>query len=129
MAKRGIFQLKELRLFYSVLGGSSQGARELLEKTSLKQWINKNPQLRFVTEASRALTKHPYLRGTYLNKKAKVICIKNQKPNDIVKEMDFLRNQWGERPKTFRKRVHSPFKSIQGKADLSIPHIPKYPTP
>jgi hypothetical protein len=62
MAKRGVFQLKELTLHYCRRGGSSEGTRQFIER-DLAAWAAKNPQIEIRTQERNG--RHPYLHGAY----------------------------------------------------------------
>ena len=113
MSLRGVKQLKELKVLYSDLDGSSKGMREWM-RTSLIPLATKNPQLLITTEKKRSV--HPYLRGIYMNGNTKTICVRNKEPDEINDVAMFLRNQIGRRMNTtgYKRPVLSSNPSIQG---------------
>ena len=113
MSLKGIKQLKELKVLYSDLDGSSKGIREWM-RTSLLSLATNNPELLITTEKKRSV--HPYLRGIYINGNTKTICVRNKEPDEINDFAMFLRNQIGRRMNTtgYKKPVLSNRPSIQG---------------
>ena len=113
MSLKGIKQLKELKVLYSDLDGSSKGIREWM-RSSLLSLATNNPELLITTEKKRSV--HPYLRGIYINGNTKTICVRNKEPDEINNFAMFLRNQIGRRMNTtgYKKTVLSNRPSIQG---------------
>lgn len=64
-------------------------------RLNLIKFATDNPDLKVVTEKKRCV--HPFVRGTYLNKNSKTICIKNIEPEAIQKYIFDLRNQIGRK--------------------------------
>lgn len=60
MALRGVWQLRELAIRYS-MGGSSQGVREFVEN-GLVEFARKNPQINITTQIESG---HPNVHGKY----------------------------------------------------------------
>jgi large subunit ribosomal protein L43 len=61
MARRGVFELNELVLKYSVDGGSSRGVREFVEH-NLVEFARKNPHITIRTIFNNG---HPFIVGRY----------------------------------------------------------------
>eukprot|EP01041_Mallomonas_annulata_P000390 gene390-706_t len=131
MSVRGVRQLKELVIRYSDYDGSSRGIRDWI-RTNLLKLAETNPELTIRTEKKRAV--HPFLRGHYVNKNEKTICVKNLGVDEIHDYVLDLRNQAGH--KVLRERYRKPIKSnnpsIQGEwhermalieLDLKIEHV------
>jgi large subunit ribosomal protein L43 len=94
MSLKGVRQLKELLIRYSDLDGSSKHVREWI-RTGLVEFASANPELTIKTELKRS--KHPFLRGHYLNGNTKTIDIKNQPIEIIEGYLGDLRNQLGRK--------------------------------
>lgn len=61
MARRGVWELQELLIKYSLDGGSSRGVREFVE-TGLVSFAKRNPQ---ISIATRLRAGHPTVEGKY----------------------------------------------------------------
>jgi large subunit ribosomal protein L43 len=61
MARRGVWELKELLLRYSRTGGSSRGVREFVEH-DLVNFARENPQINIQTSFRNS---HPFVVGEY----------------------------------------------------------------
>jgi large subunit ribosomal protein L43 len=94
MSVKGIRQLKNLKIRYSDLDGSSKGVREWIRET-LIPFAEKNPDLQIRTELKRA--RHPFLSGEYVNGNMKTIGIKNLSVEEIDDYIMDLRNQVGRK--------------------------------
>jgi len=58
--------------------------------------------------------KHPIIRGTYINGREKVICVRNLEHNQILQKAELLRNSSGLRLKKLKKPVQSLNESVRG---------------
>jgi large subunit ribosomal protein L43 len=94
MSLRGVRQLKELTIRYSDIDGSSKGIRNWMGN-NLLNFAKENPTL--LVRAVLRRSRHPFVRGHYLNGNTKTIGIKNETPGDINDYVYFLRNQIGRR--------------------------------
>lgn len=61
MARRGVWELNELFIRYSLDGGSSRGVREFVEEM-LVGFARKNPQINITTKLEPG---HPNVLGNY----------------------------------------------------------------
>jgi len=82
-------------------------------QTSAPQLEAQNPQLNVVKTARRG---HPFVVAIYRNGRSKPICVKNQTPDDIAKQIYWLRNSHGRNmdEKVISSRHLSRNPSIQG---------------
>ncbi|CAJ0645118.1 1473_t:CDS:2 [Entrophospora sp. SA101] len=74
---------------YCERGGSSRGIVEYL-KNRVIDFAKENPQIEI--KISPRPSKHPVIRGVYLNNKEKDICVKNMKINEIEEKVQLLKD-------------------------------------
>jgi large subunit ribosomal protein L43 len=65
MCTRGVFQLRKLSLYFCDFGGSSEGVRNALVSSKLKDFMNENPQINFNFILKR--NHHPFVTGAFIN--------------------------------------------------------------
>jgi len=65
MCTRGVFQLRKLSLYFCDFGGSSEGVRNALVSSKLKEFMNENPQIDFNFILKR--NHHPFVTGAFIN--------------------------------------------------------------
>lgn len=65
MCTRGVFQLRKLSLYFCDFGGSSEGVRNALVSSKLKEFMNENPQIDFNFILKR--NHHPFVSGAFIN--------------------------------------------------------------
>ena len=65
MVSRGTHQLKNLKLFFCDIGGSSMGIRQTLKSSEFAEFIEKNDHLTLDVYLKRG--NHPYMTSTYIN--------------------------------------------------------------
>ncbi|KAK1290653.1 hypothetical protein QJS10_CPB18g00388 [Acorus calamus] len=111
MALKGVWQLQKLVISFCDISGSSRGIRAFME-SHLPAFKERNPQLELLTELNRG--RHPYLKALYRNKNERVVCIRNQEPEEILLQATRLRNTLGNKVKKLKTRhvTHNP--SVQG---------------
>ena len=73
-----------------VILGSSKGSREFLQSDKLKEFISKNPQIKFDFLLKRG--SHPYISSTYINGYIKSQSLRNMDTSDILNEFQRVRN-------------------------------------
>ncbi|KAM3131947.1 hypothetical protein pb186bvf_015960 [Paramecium bursaria] len=123
MASRGIFQLKQLQIFYCDVSGSSSGLLPLLP--TIREKLNDKLTFNLETIIKRGI--HPYILGLYINGYKKQICIKNiNEEENLLERILYLRNQSGSRSLPHAgKKIYGIKKSIQGQWTPSL--WPNYP--
>ncbi len=94
MSLRGVRQLKELIIRYSDRDGSSRGVRAWMQK-NLVQFAEANPSMSITTDKRR--NKHPCITGLYENGNVKTIGIKNLEEEEVLEQINHLRNQHGKK--------------------------------
>jgi len=112
MSKDGVFQLQQVVVSFCKWGGSSKGARELVQYPPYNTFIKTNPHLQVIFSPRHG--KHPHVKGVWVNGAEKVICVKNKNPREIVDQLQELRNQLGIKARPLNKRVLSEKPTIQG---------------
>ncbi|CAJ0835705.1 13637_t:CDS:2 [Entrophospora sp. SA101] len=96
---------------YCERGGSSRGIVEYL-KNRVIDFAKENPQIEI--KISPRPSKHPVIRGVYLNNKEKDICVKNMKINEIEEKVQLLKDSSGVTAKRrFKKPVISTTPSVR----------------
>lgn len=116
MSVRGVRQLRELVIRYSRVGGSSAGVRELLRSERLREFARENPEVAIVAEVKES--RHPVLRGKYLNGIEVEAPLRNFGEKEVLESMGWLRSQSGRENLTKLKRwtkVQTTTPSIQGR--------------
>uniref|UniRef100_A0A061RGS9 Large ribosomal subunit protein mL43 n=1 Tax=Tetraselmis sp. GSL018 TaxID=582737 RepID=A0A061RGS9_9CHLO len=112
MAAKGVWQLTQLRLHYCPFSGSSRGVRAFVEHF-LPIFREQNSQL--VLETAERRGKHPYLYAEYRNGNTRVIGLKNQDEESVLRHAQMLRSCHG-RPASekVRWRHIQEQRSVQG---------------
>jgi len=105
-------QLLRLTLSYCPHSGSSVGLRTLLS-TDLLPFASTNPDLEI--SVSTRPGKHPYVKGEYRTGWDKVIGVKNEVPEVILKKMNLLNDSSGRKNTKFTEPVVGEVKSHQGR--------------
>jgi len=106
-----ILQCKRLDFHYCDWAGSNKGMKSFL-KHHLPAFAKANPQIEM--SVSPRPHKHPIIRGTYINGREKVICVRNLEHNQILQKAELLRNSSGLRLKKLKKPVQSLNESVRG---------------
>ncbi|KAJ9637771.1 39S ribosomal protein L51, mitochondrial [Coniosporium apollinis] len=101
-----ILQCKRLDFHYCDWAGSSRGMNAFLKGT-LPAFAKANPQIE-ITVSPRP-TKHPVIRGHYINGREKAICVRKMDPNQILQKAELLRDASGEK---LRREIRRPVKSL-----------------
>lgn len=112
MSKKGVWQLQRLIVNYCDIGGSSIGTRAILNDKLIK-FATENPQINFVTFIRRG--KHPHLRAEYKSGRMHAISVKNMSPEDVMRKMYDLRNQFGDKAKKIGSAKLTKRESVQGR--------------
>mmetsp|Transcript_11328 Transcript_11328/g.12448 ORF Transcript_11328/g.12448 Transcript_11328/m.12448 type:complete len:169 (+) Transcript_11328:58-564(+) len=114
MVSRGVWQLKNVKLFFSDVGGSSKGIVELLESGRLDRFAEMNKQLNL--EVIRRRSTHPFLSCEYINGYIKDVPLRNLSATEAMGFLNDARSSGGHRPLAHRgSKVVSNKASIQGK--------------
>ncbi|CAI5743829.1 unnamed protein product [Peronospora destructor] len=123
MATNGVWQLKQVTIRYCQHGGSSRYVRQLLGDHRFLNFVEENPQVKFMTELKGA--RHPILVGDYVKNERKVMDIKNQDIKFIMKQLNRLRDSSGRKMTHIKKPVISKRPTIQGiwQPDLDFPEF------
>jgi len=106
-----ILQCKRLDFHYCDWAGSSRGMNSFLKHT-LPRFARLNPSVE-ITVSPRP-RKHPIIRGTYINGREKVICVKNLQKEQILEKAHLLRDASGEKLRRVTKPVQSINESVRG---------------
>ncbi|EED22888.1 mitochondrial ribosomal protein L43, putative [Talaromyces stipitatus ATCC 10500] len=106
-----ILQCKRLDFTYCDWAGSSKGMLSFL-KEELPAFARANPQIEI--RVSPRPTKHPVVRGHYINGREKAICVRNFKPDEIMEKVNLLKQASGEKLKRQKKPVTSLNESVRG---------------
>ncbi|KAF9940551.1 39S ribosomal protein L43, mitochondrial [Mortierella antarctica] len=104
-------QCRRLVFHYCERSGSSRGMIEYLKK-DLIQFAKEHPHVEVIVTPRPS--KHPVIRGLYLNGKDKVVCVRNMEPLDIAGKVNLLKESAGNRMKDFKKPVISTTESVRG---------------
>ncbi|KAL7751716.1 39S ribosomal protein L51, mitochondrial [Sorochytrium milnesiophthora] len=93
----GVFvpQLKKLTLHYCERSGSSRGMIQYLQQR-LFNFANTHPHVEIVVTPRPS--KHPLLRGVYLNDKERRFCVRSKTPKEIEECMQMLAQASGSPP-------------------------------
>ena len=81
-------------------------------KHTLPKFARLNPSVE-ITVSPRP-RKHPIIRGTYVNGREKVICVKNLQKEQILEKANLLRDASGEKLRKVTKPVQSINESVRG---------------
>ncbi|KAI5055682.1 hypothetical protein GOP47_0029203 [Adiantum capillus-veneris] len=81
-------------------------------ETELPVFKEKNPQLEVETLLNRG--QHPYLKGFYVNKKDRVVGVKNLESKEILLQATRLRSCLGRKVNKLKTRVLTHYPSVQG---------------
>ncbi|KAK8189330.1 thioredoxin-like protein [Phyllosticta capitalensis] len=101
-----IKQCKRLDFHYCDWAGSSKGMVAFL-KHKLPDFAKANPHIE-ITVSPRP-NKHPVIKGHYVNKQTRAICVKKLEPGQILKKAELLRDSNG----TINKRqTNKPVRSM-----------------
>ncbi|KAI8055772.1 hypothetical protein BDF22DRAFT_672122 [Syncephalis plumigaleata] len=95
-----VLQCRKLVFQYCERSGSSRGINEYL-RTQLIPFAKENPQIEILVTPRPS--KHPVIRGYYLNGREKVVCV-----------LQLLRDTSGMKVKVFKKPVISDTPSVRG---------------
>ncbi|KAF9172319.1 39S ribosomal protein L43, mitochondrial [Entomortierella chlamydospora] len=104
-------QCRRLVFHYCERSGSSRGMIEYVKK-DLIQFAKEHPHVEVIVTPRPS--KHPVIRGLYLNGKDKVVCVRNMEPKDIAGKVELLKESSGNRMKVFKKPVISTTESVRG---------------
>ncbi|CCG84476.1 protein of unknown function [Taphrina deformans PYCC 5710] len=106
-----ILQCKNIEFGYCEWAGSSRGLNRFLQ-TKLPRFAAQNSQINFsVTKRPHS---HPIVRGTYINGREKVICVRNMDESEILQKCELLKNSSGNKLKRRRHPVESSNESVRG---------------
>ncbi|GAB4815870.1 hypothetical protein N2152v2_002916 [Parachlorella kessleri] len=112
MSRRGVWQLKKLVLNYCDHSGSSKGAREFLEHV-WPQFTKDNPHL--AAEAVLRRGRHPFLEASYLTGNVRSVDLRNNTPEEILRQAVLLRSSAGRKASLqVKQRTVTKQPSIQG---------------
>jgi len=92
-----ILQCKRLDFHYSDWAGSSRGIKSFLKSRLFINFTSAHPQIQ--VHISPRGNNHPIIRGSYINGREKVICVRNLEPGQILKKVELLRDASGEKLK------------------------------
>ncbi|RVD86478.1 mitochondrial 54S ribosomal protein mL43 [Arthrobotrys flagrans] len=106
-----ILQCKRLEFNYCEMSGSSRGMKAFL-KTRLATFAKENPGVEIVV--SPRPKKHPIIRGSYINKREKVVCVRNLEVLQVLQKAELLRDASGDKIKKINKPVQSLNDSVRG---------------
>jgi large subunit ribosomal protein L43 len=81
-------------------------------KSNLQAFAKSNPSIE-ITVSPRP-HHHPIIRGTYVNGREKVICVRNMTNTQILNKALLLRNANGEKLRKVTKPVKSINESVRG---------------
>ncbi|CAG8442473.1 13678_t:CDS:2 [Ambispora gerdemannii] len=115
-AKNGVgsyvLQCRKMVFHYCERGGSSRGMIEYLKK-DLIPFAKANPEVEIMVKPRPS--RHPCIRGWYLNGRDKVICVRKMKASEIGKVAEYIRDHSGQKATTrFKKPVISTTESVRG---------------
>ncbi|TGZ84869.1 hypothetical protein EX30DRAFT_301194 [Ascodesmis nigricans] len=110
-----VLQCKRLEFNYCDAAGSSRGMKcsdRLFLKHCLPQFAKQNPAIEM--HVAPRPSKHPIIRGVYINGREKVICVRNLEHNQVLKKAELLRNSSGLQLRKLRNPVQSINDSVRG---------------
>jgi large subunit ribosomal protein L43 len=86
----GLFipQIKRIVLNYCETSGSSRHLIQYFKQGQLNQFAQSHPHVQFIVTPRPA--SHPLIKGTYMNGKQKVLCVKNMNAKEINERLTFL---------------------------------------
>lgn len=85
--------------------------RSFLTQT-LPTFARENPQIEI--RVSPRPSKHPVIKGQYINGREKAICVRNLEPGEILNKTMILKEASGEKQKRTTKPVMSMNESVRG---------------
>ncbi|OBT53980.1 hypothetical protein VE04_04815 [Pseudogymnoascus sp. 24MN13] len=106
-----ILQCKKLDFHYCDWAGSSRGMNAFL-RDQLPAFAAANPSIE-ITVSPRP-SKHPVIKGTFINGREKAICVRNLQPMSILQKAVLLRDASGEKLTTEARPVKSINDSVRG---------------
>lgn len=108
-----ILQCKRLDFHYCDWAGSSRGMNAFLTHL-LPSFASSHPQIE-ITVSPRPHS-HPVIKGTYVNGREKVICVRNLEMRQILKKAELLRDTSGEKLRKVKggRVVESLNESVRG---------------
>ena len=113
MVSRGVHQLKNIKLYFCDIGGSSLGVRKALQSESFVDFVNKNPHLTVDLLVKRG--KHPYMSSTFINGFVKETPLRNKNQYQTVDHFESVNKEFGRKPlRHTDKKVIGSTKSSQG---------------
>ncbi|CAD6576492.1 MAG: 39S ribosomal protein L51, mitochondrial [Alectoria sarmentosa] len=92
-----ILQCKRLDFHYCDKWGSSQGMNTFLRSPLIASFAKAHPQI--TIHISPRPNTHPIIRGSYINGREKVICVRNLEKEQILQKVELLRDANGEKVK------------------------------
>ena len=95
MCSRGVYQLRNVKLQYCDWGGSSVGVRELLAKSELDTFLEKNPSINFTALVRTGA--FPCFHTEYINGWKCSIPLRNLNADEIMEMLNKARSQFGQR--------------------------------
>ncbi|KAK8815353.1 hypothetical protein WA158_003565 [Blastocystis sp. Blastoise] len=111
MASRGVWFLKKLTIRYCPNGGSSSELRNFIASDLIK-FAQNNPQLSI--EVVEKSNRHPLLVGEYISGIKRQISLKNYRQQDILDQIQALRNTDGHKVTKLKMEKMTQTESIQG---------------
>ncbi|KAF1990009.1 hypothetical protein K402DRAFT_390332 [Aulographum hederae CBS 113979] len=102
-----ILQCKRIDVHYCDWAGSSKGMNTFIT-THLPTFARLNPSIEL--HISPRPTRHPLLRGHYINGRQKAVCVKNLAPGQILEKAELLKAGSGEK----NQRINKPVASLNG---------------
>jgi len=106
-----ILQCKKLDFHYCDWAGSSRGMKLFLQQ-KLPEFAKQNPAVEMTVSPRRH--RHPIIRGSYINGREKVICVRNMDPQQILQKAELLRDASGAKLKRITRPVASLNESPRG---------------
>ncbi|KAL0637628.1 39S ribosomal protein L51, mitochondrial [Maublancomyces gigas] len=106
-----VLQCKRLDFHYCDWAGASKGMKSFLTH-KLPEFAKSNPQIE-ITVSPRP-HQHPIIRGTYINGREKVICVRKLDHQQILQKTELLRNSSGQRLRRITKPVKSMNEGVRG---------------